>query len=454
MYRQPSKFGGIVDVPLTPDQNVGENGAMHNMQSTNVRSVILILSLILATSAIAETVYIVAEGLVDPVSEKLIRNPVVEVEDNIVVSVVENGNVPAVGNIVDLGDATLLPGLADVHAHLSWYATDTNVSFLSVSHTDEAIRSVINAEVLLKAGFTMVRNTGAGGYSDVSVRNAIDAGRIPGPRLKVSGPSLGITGGHCDQNLLPKQYGLSNEGIADGPWAVRAQVREHKKYGADLIKFCATGGILSKGTEVGARQFTLEEMQAIVNEAHTSGMKVAAHAHGAEGIRFAINAGVDSIEHGSLIDDEGIALAIETGTFLTLDIYTSEYLVAEGANVGFMPEMIEKAKAVNEQRYEIFRRVVEAGGKVVFGTDSSVIPHGTNAIQFSRMVKHGMTPMQAIQSATTIAAELLELQGQTGAVSPGYFADIIAVRGNPLDDISVLEDVFFVMKDGVIYKHQ
>ena len=414
---------------------------------------ICVAGLLLVTPAAAEPTYITAERLIDPIDEKIVRNPVVMIEDSRIMSVVENGSVPGDATLIDLGDATLVPGLADVHAHLSWYATDTNVSFLSVSHTDEAIRSVINAEVLLMAGFTAVRNTGAGGYSDVSVRNAINEGRIPGPRLKVSGSSLGITGGHCDQNLLPKQYEIRNEGIADGPWAVREQVREHKKYGVDLIKFCATGGILSKGTEVGARQYTLEEMRAITDEAHTLGMKVAAHAHGAEGIRFAINAGVDSIEHASLIDNEGIALAVEHETFLTMDIYTSEYLVAEGAAVGFMPEMIQKAQYVHERRSEIFQRAVDAGAKIVFGTDSSVIPHGTNAIQFSRMVEYGMTPMQAIQSATTIAAELLGWEAETGAIAPGYYADIIAVRGNPIDDISVLEDVFFVMKDGVLYKH-
>ena len=401
----------------------------------------------------AQSTYIVARALVDPLAEKLVQNPVVEIDGNRIVAVEPDGAVPEGARTIDLGDATLVPGLADVHAHLSWFATDTNVSFMGVSHTDEAIRSVVNAKVLLMAGFTMVRNTGAGGYSDVSVRNAINTGWIPGPRLKVSGQSLGITGGHCDQNLLPKQYNLRNDAIADGPWAVRAQVREHKKYGVDLIKFCATGGMLSKGTSVGGRQYTMEEMQAIVDEAHTHGLHVAAHAHGPEGIRYAIEAGVDSIEHGSLIDDEGIAMAVKQGTFLTLDIYTSEYLVAEGAKVGFLPEMLEKAKIVNEQRYDIFRKVAESGAKVVFGTDSSVIPHGTNAIQFSRMVEHGMTPMQAIQSATTTAAELLGWEGQTGAIAPGYFADIIGTTNNPLEDVSALEDVIFVMKDGQVYKN-
>ena len=410
-------------------------------------------ALLLGVDADAETTAVIAGALVDPLDGGIVRNPVVEIDDGVVVSVTRGGDVPEVDRVIDLGDATILPGLADVHAHLSWYATDTNVSFLMVSHTDEAIRSVVNAKVLLLAGFTTVRNTGAGGYSDVSVRNAINEGRIPGPRLQVSGSSLGITGGHCDQNLLPAQYGIRQEAIADGPWAVREQVRRHKKYGVDLIKFCATGGILSKGTDVGARQYTMEEMQAIVDEAHALGMKVAAHAHGVEGIKYAIRAGVDSVEHGSLIDAEGIELALENGTFLTMDIYASEYLVAEGANIGFQPEMLEKAALVQESRNENFRRAAEAGTKIVFGTDSSVIPHGDNAIQLSRMVEHGMTPMQAIRSATTVAAELMGWEGRTGAVAPGYYADIIAVNGDPLDDISVLEDVFFVMKGGVVYKH-
>ncbi len=409
--------------------------------------------LLLATNAKAETIYLSAASLVDPLNGELIRNPVVQIVDGRIVSVRSDGAIPADVKVFDLGDATMLPGLADLHAHLSWYATDNAFSWLTVSHTDEAIRNVVNAKTLLMAGFTTVRNTGAGGFSDVSIRKAIDEGRVPGPRLQVSGPSLGITGGHCDENLLPKQYGLKNEGIADGPWGVREKVRENMKFGVDLIKFCATGGVLSKGTAVGARQFTMEEMQAIVDEAHTHGMRVAAHAHGAEGILYAIRAGVDSIEHASLIDDEGIELAIKNGSFLTMDIYSTEYILAEGERIGVLPESMEKAAFVHERRNENFRRAVEAGAKIVFGTDSSVIPHGDNAIQFSRMVEHGMTPMQAIQSATTVAAELMEWQGQTGAVAPGYHADIIAVNGNPLDDISVLEEVFFVMKAGVIYKH-
>ena len=403
-------------------------------------------------AASAEVTYLTAGSMIDTLDGSTVENPVVEIEDDKIKSVTSGGAIPGGATIIDLGDATIIPGLADVHAHLSWYATDNAFTFLTVSHSDEAIRSVVNSKVLLMAGFTTVRNTGAGGFSDVSTRNAINEGSVPGPRLQVSGPSLGITGGHCDENLLPKQYDMKQEGIADGPWAVRLKVRDNKKYGVDLIKFCATGGVLSKGTAVGARQFTMEEMEAIVDEAHIHGMKVAAHAHGAEGIVYAIRAGVDSIEHASLIDDEGIRLAKRNGTFLTMDIYSTEYILAEGENIGVLPESMEKAAYVHKLRNENFRNAVEAGAKVVFGTDSSVIPHGDNAIQFSRMVEHGMTPMQAIQSATTVAAELLNWEGQTGAIAPGYFADIIAVDGDPLEDISVLEEVFFVMKGGVVYK--
>lgn len=403
-------------------------------------------------AASADVTYLTARSMIDTLDGSTVANPVVEIEDDKIISVTSGGSVPGGATIIDLGAATIIPGLADVHAHLSWYATDNAFTFLTVSHSDEAIRSVVNSKVLLLAGFTTVRNTGSGGFSDVATRKAIDEGRIPGPRLQVSGPSLGITGGHCDENLLPKQYDRKQEGIADGPWQVRLKVRDNKKYGVDLIKFCATGGVLSKGTAVGARQFTMEEMEAIVDEAHIHGMKVAAHAHGAEGIVYAIRAGVDSIEHASLIDDEGIRLAKRNGAFLTMDIYSTEYILAEGENIGVLPESMEKAAYVHKLRNENFRSAVEAGAKVVFGTDSSVIPHGDNAIQFSRMVEHGMTPMQAIQSATTVAAELLSWEGQTGAIAPGYFADIIAVNGDPLEDITILENISFVMKGGVVYK--
>ena len=414
----------------------------------------IVATLLLSAGAGAETIYLTAETLIDPVDGKRISNPVVEIEGDRIVKVTANGSVPASATRIDLAGKTILPGLADMHTHLTWYASDAGYNGLSVSYTDEAIRGVVNARKTLMAGFTVARNLGASGFADVSLRDAINNDRIPGPRLQVAGPSLGITGGHCDNNLLPKEYDAVADGVADGPWEVRKKVRDNKKYGADVIKFCATGGVMSKGTAVGARQYTLEEMKAIVDEAHTQGMTVAAHAHGTEGILFAIKAGVDSVEHSSLIDEEGLDLAIENGTFLSINLYTTEYVLAEGEKNGVLPESMEKAAYIHELRRANFSRAVKAGAKMVYSTDSAVYPHGDNAVQFSRMVDLGMAPMQAIQAATVVAAELLRWEGDTGAIAPGYYADIIAVEGDPLDDISVLEKVEFVMKGGVVYKNE
>jgi len=298
-----------------------------------------------------------------------------------------------------------------------------------------------------------VRNVGASGYSDVALRDAINDGEIDGPRLRVSGPALGITGGHCDNNLLPPGYHVKREAVADGPWAVRAKVREVIKYGADLIKFCATGGVLSKGDRVGGQQYTLEEMQALVDEAHQHKRKVAAHAHGAEGIRTAIIAGVDSIEHSSLIDDEGIRLAKKHGTFLVMDIYNDTFILQHGAEVGMLPESLEKERQIGQLQRDNFRKAFEAGARMAFGSDGAVYPHGDNGKQFAYMVEYGMTPMQAIQAATVHAAELIGWPDTVGAIEAGRFADIIAVEGDPLDDVSLLEDVRFVMKGGKIYKN-
>jgi imidazolonepropionase-like amidohydrolase len=248
------------------------------------------------------------------------------------------------------------------------------------------------------------------------------------------------------------EYGVRNGGVADGPWAVRQKVRENRKYGADVIKFCATGGTSSRGTNPGVRQYTLEEMQAIVDEAHTLGMPVAAHAHGTEGILFAIRAGVDSVEHSSLIDEEGLQLARRNGTFLSINAYAPLYMIANGESQGMLPEAVEKARKLVDKRMETYRTAIAADAKIVFGSDTAIIPHGDNAKQFSVYVDLGMSPMKAIQSATTVAAESLGLVGDTGAVAPGYFADIIAVEGDPLEDISVLENVVFVMQGGRIYK--
>jgi imidazolonepropionase-like amidohydrolase len=396
--------------------------------------------------------YIVAEWLIDTLQGERVADPVVEISNGRIVSVESGAEVPAGASVIDLGEMTILPGLADMHTHLTGYSTDFGYEALALSDTDMAIRGVVNARVTIMAGFTAARNLGAPGYADVSLRNAINEGRIPGPRLQVSGPSLGATGGHCDNNMLPADYDARSEGAADGPWAFRQKVRRNNKYGADVIKICATGGVLSKGTDPGARQLTFEELEAIVDEAHSLGMPVAAHAHGTEGILFAIRAGVDSIEHSSLIDEEGLRLAKQNGTFLSVNAYTPRYMLANAHKMNILPESLEKARNLAVHRLENYRIAHEVGAKVVYGTDSGTYPHGDNAKQMAEYVELGMTPMEAIQTATTVAAESLGWVGDTGAVAPDYFADIIAVDGNPLEDVSILEDVTFVMKGGEVYK--
>jgi imidazolonepropionase-like amidohydrolase len=342
--------------------------------------------------------------------------------------------------------------MMDMHTHI--------VSNLSKSFYDGYFQSphratiggVVNAKKTLLAGFTVIRNVGADDYMDVAIRNAINADEIAGPRMAVSGPSLGITGGHCDSNALNHSFKEKSQGVANGPWAVREKVRENVKYQVDVIKFCATGGVFSKGTKVGQRQYTQEEMNAIVDEAHTHGRTVAAHAHGTEGIAYAIKAGVDSIEHASFLDKDTIALAKKHGTVLSMDIYNTEYTLAEGAKNGVPEENINKEKQVGKRQRESFSAAVKAGVKMVLGTDAGIYPHGDNAKQLSRMTQFGMTPLQAIQAATINSAQLLNWETQVGQIKVGYFADIIAVDENPLEKITTLETVTFVMKNGKVYK--
>ncbi|HKD61562.1 MAG TPA: amidohydrolase family protein [Terracidiphilus sp.] len=352
--------------------------------------------------------------------------------------------------VVDLGNMTVMPGLIDVHTHITMNTDFDPYHELITTDAKEAINGVANARVTLMAGFTSIRNVGASGYTDVDLRDAINAGQIPGPHMLVSGPTLGITGGHCDDNLLPFAYHQVGEGVADGIAAVQQKVRQNIKYGADLIKICATGGVLSKGDDPQASQYTLEEMQAIVADAHRLGRKVAAHAHGAQGILWATEAGVDSIEHGSYVDDAAIAEMKKRGTYLVPTLYLEDWMLEHGNLPAFYHQKMVDVSAVAKGN---IKRAMQAGVKIALGTDAAVYPHGLNAHELDVYVNQlGMSPLAALQAATINAAELMGWSSKTGTMEPGKWADIIAVEKNPLDDVRALEDVKFVMKAGVVYK--
>lgn len=399
--------------------------------------------------------YVKAGQLLDIEQGRLLADQALVIADGRIRAIGPAASLPAPegATVIDLRDYTVLPGLMDAHVHLMGDAAVHGYERLGISLPAATISGVINARRTLEAGFTTVRMVGAEGYADIALRDAVARGELPGPRILTAGPSIGITGGHCaDNNLLPFEAGALGEGVADGPWAVRRMVRQNVKFGADLIKTCSTGGVLSKGTEVGAPQYSLEELTALVEEAHSHGRKVASHAHGATGILNALKAGVDSIEHASFIDEAGLRLAKQRGAVLVMDIYVTEYILGEGAAAGILEESLEKERRTGQIQRDNFTRALRAGVKLAYGTDAGVYPHGQNARQLSRMVQFGMTPLQALRSATLVNAELFGLAGETGALREGYAADLIAVAGNPLEDVSLLEAVAFVMKQGRVYK--
>jgi len=395
-----------------------------------------------------------AGHMLDVKSGKMLSDQTIVINEGKIVSAgpSASAHVPQDAVRIDLPNATILPGLIDAHTHLTMNP-QFGYETLAISVPREALIGAKNAHTTLLAGFTTVRNVGAGNFTDVALRDAINAGDVPGPRLLVSGPALGITGGHCDNNMLPFEYHATDDGVADGVAAVQHKVRENIKYGADVIKVCATGGVLSLGDDPQHSQYTLEEMKAIVADAHRLGRKVAAHAHGAEGIRWAAEAGVDSIEHGSYIDDAAIAVMKEHGTYLVPTLYLGDWMIDNAGLTHLPPPLLAKAKAVIPAARKNIAHAFASGLKVAFGTDAAVYPHGMNAHEFAVMVRLGLTPLQAIQSATLNGADLLGWSGKVGTLEAGAWADIIAVDGDPVKDVTTLERVKFVMKGGEVVKN-
>jgi len=406
-------------------------------------------------AAAPEPVTVIKAGKLIDVASGRVRN------DQVIV--VQGGKVSAVGaagvtvvppgaTVIDLSNKTVMPGLIDTHTHVTGDPTLPPYYGYGISIPREALMGARFGRETLLSGVTTIRNVGASGYSDVALRDAINAGDVIGPRILASGPALGITGGHCDSNMLAPEYNDRGEGVADGVDAVRAMVRRNVKYGADVIKYCGTGGVFSKGTRVGAQQYTPEEVAAIVDEAHMHGRKVAVHAHGANGIKVALKAGVDTIEHASLIDQEGLDLAKKNGAFLSMDILNTEYTQTQGPKRGELEEFLRKDREVAQAQRDNFRKAVQMGIKLTMGTDTGVHPHKDAPKQLAYMVQYGMTPMQAIQAATKVGAEALGIEAEVGQIAPGYAADIVAVTRDPLADIHAMDDVEFVMKQGTVYK--
>ncbi|WP_419814834.1 amidohydrolase family protein [Glacieibacterium sp.] len=409
---------------------------------------------LIGSTASAETVAISAARMLDVVTGKMVASPMVIVTDGRIVAAgpTSSVSVPAGARRLDLSSLTLLPGLIDMHVHLTSDPTIGGYRVLDYTPAFWTVIGVANAKSTLQAGFTTVRNVGSSNYDDVGLKQAIEAGYVAGPRIVPATYAMGATGGHCDTTEYPPNINVDTPAVANGVEAIRATVRKLRKYGAEVIKFCGTGGVFSKTDSVGGQQYTQEEMNVLVSEAHMLGMRVAVHAHGTAGINTALRAGTDTIEHASLADDESFALAKKNGSWFSMDIYDDDYILAQGTKNGVFQESLDKEKAIGRAQRETFRRAVKSGVKMVFGTDAGVYPHGTNALQFATMVEWGMTPLQAIQAATLNAGEALGRSKDVGAIAAGRYGDMIAVAGDPLTDVKLLQHVAVVIKGGVVEK--
>ena len=408
----------------------------------------------LAGPVAADTLVVTAARMVDVERGRYVDDPVVVIVDGRIASVGRDvpAGLPADAERLDLPGLTLLPGLIDMHVHLA--STPYVSGWRELDYADDfgAILQVPHARANLEAGFTTVRNLGGPAFADVAMMQAIDGGFVQGPRIVPSGTYIGATGGHCDENGFPYSMRRTSDFVADGPEAMRRVVREVRKYGARVIKVCATGGVFSRNTEPGQQQLSFEELKAAADEAHMWGLRVAAHAHGADGIRDAIRAGIDTIEHASMIDAEGVRLAVERGTWLSMDIFNTDFTQETGTEFGVTEDNLRKDRAVAQIQRDNFRRAHEAGARMVFGSDAAIYPHGRNGRQFAVMVEYGMSPAEAIRAATWNAAQALGMEGDVGAVAVGRYGDLIAVAGDPLADVRALESVAVVIKGGEVVK--
>jgi len=411
-----------------------------------------IAAFLLAASAQAETVLVTADRMVDVLAGRMVEEPAILVIDGRIARVGRQGAIsaPADARRIDLPGLTLVPGFIDMHTHLT--SDPTMQPFEALVRTDN-YWVLVGAQAglkMLEAGFTTVRNVGSENFDDVALKQAIDDGRLTGPRIVPAAYAIGATGGHCDSTFFPPSFNSISRGVADGVEGLRAKVREIRKYGAEVIKVCATGGVFSRNTEPGQQQLREEELRAIADEAHMWGVKVAAHAHGASGIKAAIRAGIDTIEHASFLDDEGIKLARERGTYLVMDIYNTDYTQAEGKKNGVLEDNLRKDRETADVQREGFRKANAAGVKMVFGSDAGVMPHELAVKQFAVMVRFGMTPLQALRAATSTAAEALGREKDVGAIAVGRFADMVAVAGDPTADVRLLEQAKVVLKGGAV----